>query len=65
MVAIIAIESGLCSSEPKSFVNSKGTIARMVVSEVMMMERNRRVRGDLYITQIIDEEMTSDDARLR
>ena len=33
--------------------------------EYLSVERNRRVRGDLYITQIIDEEMTSDDARLR
>ena len=33
--------------------------------EYFSVERNRRVRGDLYITQIIDEEMTSDDARLR
>lgn len=29
------------------------------------VERNRRQRGDLYITQIIDEEMTPDDLRLR
>ena len=28
-------------------------------------ERNRRKRGDIYITQIIDEEMKSDDERLR
>ncbi len=28
-------------------------------------ERTRRKRGDLYITQILDEEMKSDDARLR
>ncbi len=33
--------------------------------EYFSVERNRRERGDLYITQIIDEEMTSDDARLR
>ena len=33
--------------------------------EYFNVERNRRERGDLYITQIIDEEMTSDDARLR
>lgn len=29
------------------------------------VERNRRQRGDLYITQIMDEEMNSDDPRLR
>ena len=28
-------------------------------------ERNRRQRGDLYITSILDEEMTPDDPRLR
>lgn len=33
--------------------------------ECFNVERNRRERGDLYITQIIDEEMTSHDARLR
>lgn len=33
--------------------------------EYFSVERNRRERGDLYIMQIIDEEMTSDDARLR
>ena len=29
------------------------------------VERNRRKKGDLYITQILDEEMRSDDTRLR
>lgn len=29
------------------------------------MEQNRRQRGDLYITQIMDEEMRPDDPRLR
>lgn len=33
--------------------------------EYFNVERNRRQRGDLYITQIIDEEMTPDDLRLR
>lgn len=28
-------------------------------------EKNKRRRGDIYITQIIDEEMTADDSRLR
>ena len=28
-------------------------------------EKNKRLRGDIYITQIIDEEMTADDSRLR
>lgn len=29
------------------------------------LERNRRQRGDLYITRILDEEMTADDPRLQ
>ena len=28
-------------------------------------EKNKRLRGDIYITQIIDEEMNANDARLR
>jgi hypothetical protein len=33
--------------------------------EYFGVERNKRQRGDLYITQILDEEMTPDDPRLR
>lgn len=33
--------------------------------EYFSVERNRRQRGDLYITQIMDEEMKADDPRLR
>lgn len=33
--------------------------------EYFNVERNRRQRGDLYIMQIIDEEMMFDDSRLR
>lgn len=33
--------------------------------EYFSVERNRRQRGDLYIAQIMDEEMTPDDPRLR
>ena len=33
--------------------------------EYFNVERNRRQRGDLYITQILDEEMNADDPRLR
>ena len=36
---IIAMESGFCSSEPMSNENSSGTMAKMVVSDVMMMGR--------------------------
>ena len=33
--------------------------------EYFSVERNKRQRGDLYITQIMDEEMKADDPRLR
>ena len=33
--------------------------------EYFDVERNRRQKGDIFIPQIIDEEMTSDDSRLR
>lgn len=33
--------------------------------EYFDLERNKRIRGDLFITQIIDEEIMADDARLR
>ena len=33
--------------------------------EYFDVERNKRQRGDIYITQIIDEEMKADDGRLR
>lgn len=33
--------------------------------EYFSVERNRRQRGDLYIAQIMDEEMDADDLRLR
>ena len=33
--------------------------------EYFSVERNKRQRGDLYITQIMDEEMISNDPRLR
>lgn len=34
-------------------------------SEYFNVERNKRQRGDLYIIQILDEEMKADDIRLR
>lgn len=33
--------------------------------EYFDLERNRRQKGDIYITQIMDEEMRADDLRLR
>lgn len=34
-------------------------------NEYFSVERNKRQRGDIYITQILDEEMKADDVRLR
>ena len=33
--------------------------------EYFDLEKNRRQKGDIYITQIMDEEMRADDLRLR
>jgi len=41
---------------------NRDTLARHAYFEE---ERNRRQKGDIYITQILDEEMTNDDPRLR
>ena len=38
---------------------------RSALREYFSVERNKRQRGDLYITQILDEEMKPDDERLR
>jgi hypothetical protein len=38
---------------------------KTVRREYFNAERNKRQRGDLYITQILDEEMKADDSRLR
>ena len=37
---IIAMESGFCNSDPMSNENNNGTMANMVVSDVMMIGRN-------------------------
>lgn len=38
---------------------------KSVRREYFSAERNKRQRGDIYITQILDEEMTANDKRLR
>lgn len=38
---------------------------RSARNEYFNVERNRRRRGDMYITQILDEEMRANDERLR
>ena len=42
MEPIIAMASGFCSSDPISWEKSNGTIAIMVVNEVMIIGRRRR-----------------------
>lgn len=42
--------------------NSRDKTARR---EYFNVEKNKRQHGDIYIAQIIDEEMTADDTRLR
>lgn len=37
IVPIMAIDNGFCSSDPISEENSNGTMAKMVVSEVMII----------------------------
>ena len=43
----------------------KMLLDRSARREYFSVERNKRQRGDLYITQILDEEMKPDDERLR
>lgn len=43
----------------------KSSCDRDARDKYFSVERNRRQRGDLYIMQIMDEEMKPDDARLR
>lgn len=38
---------------------------RLARRDYFDMRKSRREKGDLYITQIMDEEMKSDDSRLR
>lgn len=41
IVPIMAMDNGFCSSEPISEENKSGTMAKIVVSEVMIMGRRR------------------------
>ena len=51
--------------ETKDIMNRKMQRDRSARREYLDTERNRRQRSDLYIMQILDEEVQSDDARLR
>ena len=43
MEPIIAMANGFCNAEPISEEKSNGTIAMMVVNEVMIIGRKRRI----------------------
>ena len=49
----------------KAFSQKKMLRDKSARREYFDVERNRRQKGDIFIPQIIDEEMTSDDSRLR
>lgn len=46
-------------------IRGKASRDHMARRQYFDLERNRRQRGDLYITTILDEEMKPDDPRLR
>ena len=52
-------------AESKEWYEKKMLRDKSARREYFDVERNRRQRGDLYIAQIIDEEMKPDDPRLR
>lgn len=47
------------------WLNKKQLRDRTARREYFDVERNKRQRGDIYITQILDEEMKPNDSRLR
>ena len=53
------------AAEPVSYTHLKASRDHMARRQYFDLERNRRQRGDLYITTILDEEMKPDDPRLR
>lgn len=52
-------------AESKEWFYKKDLRDKLARREYFDVERNKRQRGDIYIAQIIDEEMTVDDSRLR
>ena len=52
-------------AESKDWFDKKDLRDKLARREYFDVERNKRQRGDIYIAQIIDEEMTADDSRLR
>ena len=56
---------GYEEAEDKEWYAKKMKRDKSARREYFDVERNRRQRGDIYITQILDEEMSPDDKRLR
>ena len=55
IVPIMAIDNGFCSSDPISEENSNGTMAKIVVSEVMIIGRmNSFQQRNACLAQFID-----------
>ena len=57
--------TGYESAASKEWYREKMLRDRSARREYFDVERNKRQKGDLYIIQIMDEEMKSDDLRLR
>ena len=56
---------GYETAESKEWFEKKDLRDKLARREYFDVERNKRQRGDIYIAQIIDEEMKADDTRLR
>ena len=56
---------GYETAESKEWFEKKDLRDKLARREYFDVEKNKRQRGDIYIAQIIDEEMKADDTRLR
>lgn len=56
---------GYETAESKEWFEKKDLRDKLARREYFDVERNKRQRRDIYIAQIIDEEMKADDTRLR
>ena len=56
---------GYETAESKEWFEKKDLRDKLARREYFDVERNKWQRGDIYIAQIIDEEMKADDTRLR
>lgn len=56
---------GYETAESEEWYQKKMLRDKTARREYFDVERNKRQRGDIYILQIMDEEMKADDLRLR